>query len=571
MSISRKFSVTALLLLLLAGFVFANNQKYYPVSSEEWQAVNDICHYAGVAGPTSFGPVPTGELIIALDRAEKRIGSNTLVSWIRERLEDESALVGHSDDLGYVNLKGQFSPEMYAQTASTTYDNLKYSDGFWIIKNYRSRNPLLSITIESGIQDNVYGKFVMIGKQKQYVGDTWDKNFSMNIPNGMASNFPFEAGISLGGKGFNFIIARDKVSLGEGKTGNTAIGDVFNYQEFLRGGFYSRIFSFHLNLTNFDSARGKGTPFVLNNGSFSGWKQIRHAVNYEIVLLDKIKVNAALIAMLDTDSGFDIRLINPFMVMHSMFNFHESTILEANNMISLDVSYAFAPKWNAYLQVSMDQFQVTGEASGYEEEFGYTDPNALGGLFNLSYTDILDKALFTAYVEAVCNMPGMYLNQKFYDANGNVTQKKTANQCWSQDYLVGYARNNENADEVTFSGYTYGPDCVVVALGVDYLKNEEYWVKTRLQYLAHGEKGRGTDSSNYDFSDIDLEDTMNRMPLKDEAVEHTVSCTLEGEYSFRDWVSVYAGIGLAYRINENFSGDNGFNAQFALGATVKLP
>ncbi len=560
------------LFLCVACMAFANSQKYYPVSSSEWQAVNDICHYAGVAGPTSFGPVPAEELLVALDRAEKRLGNNDLIDQIKDVIQDDGALIGYQDDFGFINLKGRLSPEMYVQTNTTTCDGNEYSDGFWLIRDYRSREPMLSISIETGVKDSVYGKFVMNGKQKQYSSGTWDKAFSTNITGNMTSCFPFEAGVSLGGRGFNFIVARDKVSLGEGKTGNTAIGDVFDYQEFFRAGYHTRVFATHLNLTYFDSSRGQSSPFEVNSSSFSGWKQIRHSVDYELVVVDRVKIGLAFITLLDTDSGFDVRLLNPFMVMHGMFNFHEDRILEANNMMYLDVSYSFAPRWNVYLQITTDQIQIPGEASHYEEEFGYTDPNAFGGLVNVSYTDNVFSGLLTSYVEAVLNMPGMYLNQKYYTDStcSKVQQKKSDYKCWSQDFLVGYSRYGEAAEDMAFSGYTYGPDCIVVALGADYSELGKCSVSGRLQYMAHGEKGRGSDYSNYDFSGIDSETTMNRMPLEGEEVEHTVSFTLEGEYSVLDWLSFYAGAGFAYRINENFSGKNGFNVQFALGATVAL-
>lgn len=41
----------------------------------------------------------------------------------------------------------------------------------------------------------------------------------------------------------------------EGYTGNTAIGDNYEYQEFMKLGFYTKRTSVFLTLTNFDSSR----------------------------------------------------------------------------------------------------------------------------------------------------------------------------------------------------------------------------------------------------------------------------------------------------------------------------
>lgn len=572
--------------ILVSQSVFANTQKYYPVSSKEWQTVNNICHYAGVVGPTSFGPVTVGELIIALDRAENVLG-RAAVSDIRDMLLKNTSFIGFSDDFGYVNVGGMVSAEIYAQTNTTPYDNNPYSDGFWVIKDYKSRKPLISLDIDLGLFNTFYGKFVFMGKQQQYSEGRWNEYFTTNMKFGFAYNYPYEAGISLGGKGFNFIVGRDKVSLGEGKTGNTAIGDVFDYQEFLRASYYARIFAIHLNLTSFDSSHKRtedtgykgDDPFLIYDSAFSGWKQIRHSVDYEFVFFNKARFTVALITLLDTDSAFDIRLLNPMIILHNMFNYHEGGVLEANNMITVDFSFAFAPKWNMYLQFTMDQIQLPSESDGYiaNPNIGYTDPNAFGALVNLTYTNKFKNGMLNVYAEAVANMPGMYLNEKYYvNGTDKLTQKRedVNKHCWSQDFLLGYYRNYESKSDVAFAGYTYGPDCVVVALGAEYSVPNKFSCSSKLQYLAHGEKGRGTgpeETKNYDFTGIDTKATVNKMPLVGESVEHTISLAVECEYSLFKWLSVNAGVGLAEIINVNFSGKNIFNVQFALGATISTP
>ena len=60
--------------------MFANAQKYYSISSQEWQLVNQLCHYAGVAGPSSNGPVTQAQLELALERAERYM-SKTMNCW----------------------------------------------------------------------------------------------------------------------------------------------------------------------------------------------------------------------------------------------------------------------------------------------------------------------------------------------------------------------------------------------------------------------------------------------------------------------------------------------------------
>ena len=244
-------------------------------------------------------------------------------------------------------------------------------------------------------------------------------------------------------------------------------------------------------------------------------------------------------------------------------------------MISVDVSWSFLKKWSLYAQVTMDQFQIPGEAEGYLG-FGYTEPNAFGGLLNVSYTDILAGGLLNVYAETVYNMPGMYLNSKFYDKDGNITQYKYVNhkdgdinrRCWSQDFLLGYSRTESNDPDLAYSGYKYGPDCFVFSVGGTYEKPLEFSVKSALMYMMHGEKGRGGNVSNYTFDGIDGIDDVNRIALTG-IVEHTFCVSLEGSYSILRWPSVSGGAAYSYRWNfRNEAGRTFGNLQAYVGVSI---
>lgn len=565
--------------------VFANGQKYYSVSSQEWQLVNQLCHYAGVAGPSSNGPVTQAQLELALERAERHMSpDNELFAFAKGKLSDKGFVYG--DDLGTVSLSGVLSPEVYFQTGSPYGSNgeekPEYAiDQDWFIKGQKDRRPA-SIVLENTIGGFFYGRMVLDYKQK--ASYAWEKSSYWNDPVhfsllGASShqNFPLDAGISLGAAGFSFVLGRGSVSLGEGYTGNTAIGDNYEYQEFMKLGFYTKRTSVFLTLTNFDSSHGVSIdkPWKLNATGFSDYRELRHSATYEVVPVDSFKASLSFITLIDTNTAFDFRYLNPFMAMHNYYNYHEETTLEANNMISVDASWSFLKKWSLYAQVTMDQFQIPGEAEGYLG-FGYTEPNAFGGLLNVSYTDILAGGLFNVYAETVYNMPGMYLNSKFYDENGNVTQYKYKNhvdgevnrRCWSQDFLLGYSRTESNDPDLAYSGYKYGPDCFVVSVGGTYEKPLEYSVASALMYMMHGEKGRGSNVLNYTFDGIDGIEDVNRMALTG-VVEHTLCVSLEGSYSILPWLSVSGGAAYSYRWNfRNEAGRTFGNLQAYIGVSI---
>lgn len=590
--------------------MFANAQKYYSISSQEWQLVNQLCHYAGVAGPSSNGPVTQAQLELALERAERHLSQdNELLAFVKEKLEAKGLVYG--DDLGTVSLLGVLSPEVYFQTGSPYGSNgeekPEYAiDQDWFIKGQKDRRPA-SLVLENTIGGFFYGRMVLDYKQK--ASYAWEESSYWNDPVhfsllGASShqNFPLDAGISLGVAGFSFVLGRGRVSLGEGYTGNTAIGDNYEYQEFMKLGFYTKRTSVFLTLTNFDSSRdtfeGKlvyyesgeepryklvyepvgrviDKPWKLKDTGFSDYRELRHSVTYEVVPMDPFKMSLSFITLIDTNTAFDFRYLNPFMVMHNYYNYHEEATLEANNMISVDVSWSFLKKWSLYAQVTMDQFQIPGEAEGYLG-FGYTEPNAFGGLLNISYTDILAGGLLNVYAETVYNMPGMYLNSKFYDKDGNITQYKYVNhkdgdinrRCWSQDFLLGYSRTESNDPDLAYSGYKYGPDCFVFSVGGTYEKPLEYSITSALMYMMHGEKGRGVNVSNYTFDGIDGIGDVNRIELTG-VVEHTLCVSIEGACHILPWLAVSGGAAYSYRWNfRNEDGRTFGNLQAYVGVSI---
>ena len=581
-----------LLLLMISCIVLplsSHESEYYPVSSEEWRLVDDICRLSGVTGPSSFGPVTGRQLLLALERAEKKGASPSLLDKAREMIYAYDGL--YEDDLGSIALEVELNLEGYYQTNGDelTVPSFGY-DNEWFVRNYRERPSTISLKLESTVGDHFYSRFVMPAREKQIIDDFyWNDAFHfLGQAKIMEQNFPYDAGVSLSSDNLSLITGRGKVSQGEGFTGNTAIGDNYDYQEFLKLGANTRNTGFFLTLTNFDSSRPAiadsghlvTEPWKVQNAKFSGYRELRHSAGYEASVFDKVKVSLSFVTLLDTDTAFDFRYLNPFMVMHSYFNYHEDTVLEANNIISLDLSFAIAKGLRLYFQFSMDQIQFSGEAKGYANDYSYVDPNAYAALLNISWSKDIEDGILTLFGEAVYTSPAMYLNQKYYD-DGNVTQYKGKMEngqytssfvpCWSQDFLLGYNRTESygyNAD-MAFSGYIYGPDAIVFALGGEYYIPEKLKISSSLFYMMHGEKGRGFSIENYNFSGLDTLETINVMSPTG-VVEHTLVAKVEGDYIINDYVSIYGGAAFSSFWNyRNVEGKDFTNLQTALGVKLK--
>ena len=151
-------------LILVFNFVtlFANSQTYYAVSSLEWKSVNALCHYAGVVGPTSNGPVTRAQLQLALERAESILNSdNPLLIEVKDLLKNENNII--NDGISSFYIKGTLTPEVYMQTnkgEKAVYD----LDEDWFVKNQRERRAA-TVTLEGNIRDYLYSRFALDYKQ----------------------------------------------------------------------------------------------------------------------------------------------------------------------------------------------------------------------------------------------------------------------------------------------------------------------------------------------------------------------------------------------------------------------
>ena len=583
-----------LLLLLICCIVLplsSHGSEYYPIASAEWKMVDDICRLSGVTGPSSFGPVTGRQLLLALERAEKKGASPSLLEKAREMIYAYDSL--YEDDLGSIALEAELNLEGYYQTNGDELSVPSFGyDNEWFVRNYRERPSTISLKLESTVGDHFYSRFVMPAREKQIMKEFyWNDSFHfLGQSMVMEQNYPYDAGVSFSSNNLSLITGRGKVSQGEGFTGNTAIGDNYDYQEFLKLGANTRNTGFFLTLTNFDSGRKDiadssqviTDPWRVQNAKFSGYRALTHSAGYEASVFDKVTVSLSFVTLLDTDTAFDFRYLNPFMVMHSYFNFHEDTVLEANNIISLDLSFAIAKGLRLYFQFSMDQIQLSSEAKGYVNDYSYVDPNAYAALLNLSWSKDIEDGILTLFGEAVYTSPAMYLNQKYYDIEGNVTQYKGRDvegtyrpydPCWSQDFLLGYNRTDAHSydddADTAYSGYIYGPDAIVFALGGEYYIPEKLKVSSSLFYMMHGEKGRGSDINNYNFSGLDTLETINVMSPTG-VVEHTLVAKVEGDYIINDYVSIYGGAAFSSFWNyRNVEGKDFTNLQTALGVKLK--
>ena len=574
-----------LILSFLATALFANTQKSYSYDSPEYMKTEALCLIAGVSGPSDFTPVTADELLLALRRIDKATLSDGLLSelhLLENALINPNALL-EKDDFAF-NSSIVASPELYLQSAKDA--SILSSD--WQYQ-YRDRRAILDLPLEIWASSYIYGELVLSVKD-HFVnenGSSFSKQMSHNIPmlngNDLQKSMPATSSITIGGNTSHLFLGRDRQRLGGGKTGSLMLGDNFYYQNFGKFSIHLSPFTFNYSITYFDrqkntlitdydNFKSRRTATQLENFGFSGPQQIRVMQNYQISLSESFVISLNFGNLFDSDNSLDIRMLNPFMFMHNLFNFTtynnndylDGAKIEANNHFSLALDCAIAPGWSIYLELMVDQFQLPSESSSTEKE----PPNAIGAMLNIANAAYLLDGYLHSYFEAAYTSPNLYLNEKYANSAGDISHDRKDSYdsyYWNQDLILGNSIWWGN--DISYSGYIHGPDTILLELGSCY-ESQSWSLGAKIRYKAHGERGIRLHENQYQH--IHYTDSVWDMGLTG-TVEHTLLLNLFGSYEFSERLSIYADLAHYECFNyDNVKGARLSNTQLALGLSCKI-
>lgn len=503
----RKIILTIILIICSASLFAVNLNKMYKSTDYEVKAVKELCILNGVLYPANY-PVSGEELLLTLNRIPEEKREKTFEE-IYNLINSPNSLL--SSGKAKLNLSLNLNVESYIHQDDVSK---------LITPQYRDIPPMVAIIGEAGFSDSFY--FILNFMEK----DAYSNNLSFSnwatILDKNSSGFtqafqPFEVGMSAGNDFFNFQIARNRQSFGRGITGNMAVGDNFSYQEYLKLTWFSPIFDYTLSITHFDNQKDQST---FNEFQLNGMHNLRVMHNVALSLFDKLEARIYLGATFETDSALDWRLLTPFNILHSFNNFSESHKIkpgdEANNIFGFEITYMFAKGWKSNFQFVMDQYQLKYESTD-------SVPNALGYLFNIEQVTRINKGSLHSHLEFALTDPWLYLNHKFNDKGEN----------FNFDHVYGYSFSG--GSEIGYTGYQYGPDCLVLSLGSEY-KTNNYGIGLSLMYYAHGNHGIGTNNPT-----LKTYDGKNKLlsPIKD----NLLVLKLNGYYD----VTSYLKLNTSYR------------------------
>jgi hypothetical protein len=575
-----------------------NRQKIYPVDSPVYRAIRALSISQGLALPSTTGPWSEDELIMMLGRIDAgalREGEIDAFCFAEEELGGRRRFF---DGRIRVNLEGR--------SHANTRDFLLPSD---YIRLWNLSKNLLDVDLEGRVTNHAYGfltlsfgaglfnkPVVRYGpKGSLMAGSSFfgENPFSTSLfflpPSSLMDtnfNIPSRGFASLGGRGWNVQIGRDRLSWGPGESGNLMVGDHLEYHNTARASFFNRAFKYTFNLSGFpypdeyyegiwvntplnspnhDLANVRARPYAADSFDFVKFSGINlfTAHRFEARFF-KNKLNIALteaVMYQDQRGLVDMQVLNPLIILTGLYrpwNF--------NSMISLEADFTPIRNLNLYASIVVDEiaFSPAEKTPGKSDQ---ANPNALGYLIGAKTAVPLGKGMLAGSLEGVLTDPYLYLRSSGSEEARTSEQRGlnwvVANRYFSADRTA--VLFNED-----FLGYRWGGDAIVINARAGYEIFGNWSVTGNFMFMAHGTVDKytvwnkvnvskppynaKTPTSNHPDNGMDgsediLDNYADPDALMRDAVSYTFALSLSGFWRFYRSFSLYGELDLVWILN----------------------
>lgn len=475
--------LACILVLMISLSLFASSdagQKIYSVDSEIYEDIKILSVVTGHALPSGTGPWSGNELSVMLNR----INEEEVPSEMKGLYESaKSALsLSASEEVIKLDLSGRINLDLHFHTNNEGLAKVNslgntehlFQDNRFLSFSYEKERPF--VLLEAGIQatENFYGYISLDLRNNKNITDSKEdaigsskiesnifllRNFKPNV-NLIDFGFPSRSYGSFGGKWWNVQVGRDKLSWGNGTTGNMAISNNMPFQNFAKFSIFSSKYkytlltSFFAHPMNYYGANGVWNAEAYSDENMKGLRMyIAH--RFEMRLFsDKLALTITDGLMYMSESGtINFDSLNPFHFNHNNF-----IPLDSNSTLIFEADYTPFKGFNIYGQFILDDFASPTEGKPTTEEDG--KPNSMGGLLGVNYFTPLLKGTLTTNLEVAYTSPYLYL--RYGTSEGNSEKD------YGLDYVVALRRwhldgSKKHYDEYCL-GYTYGPDALVINL-----------------------------------------------------------------------------------------------------------
>jgi hypothetical protein len=474
------FSASMAFFIFLAAAPLAsqNGRAVIGLSSPIYRMMDSLYLEQGKALPSQARPWTEDEARAALDRLDAETLSDAGHAAYRAILgELDKKRLARQDGFEF-DTAAVLTPEFYLRSNMGKDPAAAEEDYVWN-HGYDERSPFISVPLEFLFGDSfcLYSDLAF-KEERAAVDSAWRTDGS--YAEGVLDNhwnvifdqwdnprldlyFPFRAFMATGGKGWDLQFGRDKLSWGNGNSGNLMLSDYSDFYDFVSLSFLSRNFK----MTNVYASMYPFLPDAahtrLDFSAFMGHRlEIRIAERFLIAINESVSLGSF------TEDE------EPLQDMNFMMVFHNWLSERANSLMSLEFQ---ANPWRyvtLYGQGAMDEFTTQYEA----DRGGGGGPPIFGGLLGAEGSYPLGPGYLSGSLEYAVTSPWLY-NRSAPPYYYNVRRY------WS----LG---TDEYEYVVKPLGYRYGPDALVFYGEVRYDVPAGPSYALDVRYIMKGEKEIGS-------------------------------------------------------------------------------
>ncbi|MCQ2411777.1 MAG: hypothetical protein MJ057_02365 [Sphaerochaetaceae bacterium] len=562
----KRFTSILIVLAIVSCMAFAagsdNYQKIYAVDDPVYGYISSLYLLEGYAMPSTTGPWSGSELSAMLDYID-----STTLSGVSRNLYDIARTTLDADAADPVYKAAlEIDEEIYLNSNTSEahfqgWDNWRYG--------WANSNAFLNFINDHHLGENFYGYFdFSVGVAKDHttkkLGDStlWT-NTPMLLQNDMKQldfSIPYRAFVAAGGDNWSVFFGRERLSWGNGTTGNFIIGDHLKYHNALRFTTYEGSFKYTFLVSAFPHPQmyyevidNDGNMKPALNGTGHGQSQymngiscfIGHRLEWRILKNLNFTLTEGVMYM-SKDNKIDLIAFSPAYLYHNNY-----TRGNTNSILALEADWSFAKGWDVYGQMTIDEFCLPGEANPATTKGTKAEPNAAGFLAGLKYATGLGDGILTANVEGAYTTPYLYLRDG--DTQAGETPREQTPGRYGINFVVALrdmsntgGTQNYNLD---FLGYKYGGDAIVGNLNVEYVVPQKWTASTNLFYMQHGTHDMHTVWTRITNTSPD------KMNQKAPTTHHQTANNMDPNANLRDSVATtfVAGISGAYQLPYGFS------------------
>lgn len=582
LSLYKRLIIIAMMMSCKRYFAFAatiNNTQLIHQNHWVYDAIAQLSMDAGIINFIERSPLTVGELKFYLEEVSTYPLSDSgqeLYHQVYNFLYDDnnwfqgelSKKTGFSDHQLKFSSDIVLNPEVYYKSNQ----EIAWSHPYHFVDN------LFTVPVRVGISDYFsLGADIFLGMN--YGASQSHDKFS-NIPypqNGTASHefvwtkFAYGTiGGTFNGWGANLVVGKEGMSIGRTATGSILYNSTFETEGFLQINAYTHNFKYTLDTVQVS----KDKYLYLHHFDLRFFRKLRFGI-FEGSLIN---------------GPFEMRFLNPMMIMHSFAGWNQYNTTPAEDKIYAESRYCaimaftidFTPIKNLriygiYNQIEM---QLPSEKTSL---IGQSYPDSFGIQLGVEFIiPDKNKGYWTGTVEGLYTAPFMYLKQ-------------------SPDWSLVRARYDElNSSKnpiYSWMGSPFGPDTIAGYLGFGYEQPGKWDAGFSCLFTAKGKNG--TNLFNKKIKDVTLEDgtkiegewydyyprvkintgsataeeaaTQARNMGLTETIEYSTKLTLQGSYHIFDNLKVSGQVGYTFIFNNQHQKNNfQQGVELALALTYNL-